>query len=172
MPAPSKRRPTRGYTLVEVLTVVLLISVIGAIVVPMLGNTTDSALRGAAAILAADLDAARVDSIAKADDPRVLVFDTAAGSYHVAASSDTATPLTSDADGQAWQITFGQGIARDLAGVGFGAMSIGGDGELGFTAFGSLDQNADAEVVLQAGTQSIAIALDAATGEVTVGQIQ
>ncbi|MEO0586114.1 MAG: type II secretion system protein [Planctomycetota bacterium] len=171
MSTHPRRRTARGYTLVEVVTVVMLIGVMAALVVPMMRQTPHSALSGAAAILAADLDAARIDSIAQADDPRVVVFDTAAESYYVAASSDTAVPLTSAADRQAWRVTFGQGVARELGDVGIRAVSLGGDAELGFTAFGSLDQTADAEIILEAGSLTVSITLDAATGEVTVGQI-
>ncbi|MEM0913085.1 MAG: prepilin-type N-terminal cleavage/methylation domain-containing protein [Planctomycetota bacterium] len=166
--APIARR---GLTLVEMLIVVVIVGIAAALAVPMFSESSDIRLRSAASVLVADLDAARIDSIANADDPRVVVFDTAVGSYHVAAASAPATPLTNTAVGGNWQVVYGQGTAARLDGVGLQSVSLGGDSTLTFGAFGNLDESADATIELAAGTLRITVTVDAATGEATVGPI-
>jgi len=168
------RRPRRsaGFTLVELLVLVVILGIAATLAVPMFNDRGDIRLRSAAAVLAADLDAARIESLGHGDDPRVLVFDTDAESYRVAASSDPDTALTTLADRQPWSVTFGSGSARHFEGVGIRSVTVGGDDTLGFTAFGALDQATDAAIELEAGSFRVTITLDATTGEATLGDLQ
>ena len=84
-----RARPA-GFTLVEMMIVVLVLAIAAALAVPMMGNTAPNKLKGAASMLAADLAYAQVESIAHGDDTRLLVFDNPSDTYHIAAASDTA----------------------------------------------------------------------------------
>ncbi|MEM1209993.1 MAG: prepilin-type N-terminal cleavage/methylation domain-containing protein [Planctomycetota bacterium] len=169
-PAPTPV-PARGLTLVELMIVVVIVGIAAALAVPLFSDTDDVKLRAAATVLAADLDAARIESIAHADDPRVVVFNTVTETYHVAAASAPTTPLPNPGGGGSWLITFGQGAAVSLTGVGLHAVSVGGDDTLAYAAFGHLDESADAAIELEAGGMRIVITVDAATGEATVGTL-
>lgn len=163
---------TRGTSLIELMTVISVMAIVGAIVVPALSGTKGSKLRSAAAILAADLDAARAESIAHGEDPRVMVFDTATNTYHLAAASDNATPLTNPVSGLPYRVSYGSSDTTQLKNVTIQSVSLGGDNVLGFGLYGQLDQTADATITLECDGATITVTLDAASGEVTIGDLQ
>jgi len=162
----------RGQTLVELMTVISVMAIVGAIVVPALSGTNGSKLRSAAAILAADLDAARSECIAHGEDTRLMVFDTTNNTYHLAAASDPATPLTDPVSGLPYRIDYGAGSAKQLNRVTIQSVSLGGDNELGFGLYGQLDQATDATITLESEGTTITLTLDAESGEVTIGDLQ
>jgi len=169
--ALSRARPA-GFSLIELMLVVAILGVAAAMAVPMLSETRTGRLRGAAQVLAADLAAAQSGSMAHADDPRVVVFDTTNHRYHLAASSDTATPLTHPVTRQAYRVRFGAGTAAHLDNVTIQSVSVGGDDRLGFEAYGHLDQGSDATVTLACEGAVVTLTVAADTGEVTIGDIQ
>lgn len=152
--------------------VVTILGIAAAIVVPTLGNTAPTRLRGAAQLLAADLAYAQIESLSHGDDPRVIVFDTAANTYHIAATSDTTIPITNPIGGVPYLVDYGAGRAAHLADVTISAVSLDGDSELGFGIYGQTDQSTDATITLAAGTSSVTLTVDPSTGEVTIGDIQ
>lgn len=152
--------------------VISILAIVTALAIPQAGARDISRLRSAGQILAADLDHARMDSIAHGDDPRIVVFDPTNHGYHVAAASDPTTPLTHPTQGGAHAMTFGQGLYHDVAGVTLGTLEVDGDDRLGFDAFGSLDQTDEASIELNVGSRSLELRIDPSTGEVTLGDIR
>lgn len=150
---------------------VSIIGIIGALAAPMLRPPHTTKLRSAAALLAADLDACRAASIAHGEDPRLIVFDTATETYHIAASSDPDTPLAHPTSGGDYTVRFGTDDTAELEGVTLQSISVGGDSQLGFGIYGQLDQATDATITLTAGNANITLTLDAATGEITIGEL-
>lgn len=151
---------------------VALLSIISALAVPMFRDHDTTQLREAAKLLAADLDAAKVESMTHADDLRLVVFDTTNHTYHLAAVSDPNTPITNPVDGQPYLVDFGQGRAAALGMVQIQSVDLDGDDELGFGLYGQLDQATSATITLAAGDAELTLTLDPATGEATIGQIQ
>ncbi|MEM9914827.1 MAG: hypothetical protein AAF911_07700 [Planctomycetota bacterium] len=167
-PNPS----TRGFTITEILVMVAVLSIASALAVPMFRDQGPTQLRSAAKLLAADLDAAKVESLTHGDDPRLVVFDTTNHTYHLAATSDPATPITNPVDRQPYLVDFGLGRAAALGMVEIQSVDLDGDDELGFGLYGQLDQTTAATITLAAGDATVTLTLDPATGEATIGPIQ
>lgn len=167
-----QRGRAAGFTLVELLIVVLIVAVAAGLTVPLLAETSTTRLRSAAELLAADLGFAQVASITHGDDRRVVVFDTARNRYHIATASAPDAPLVNPADGKAYRTTFGNGRAHGLAGVSLVSAAVGGDATLGFGLYGELDQTQDATIALRDGGRRITLSVDAVSGEVSIGDIE
>lgn len=165
-------RTRLGFSLVELMITVTILGIIGALAAPMLTPNDTTKLRAAASILAADLDACRAGSIAHGEDPHVIVFDTTNHAYHLAAASDTNTPIAHPSNGGGYTIDFGTGDTSQLNGVTIQSVSVGGDDQLGFGLYGQLDQPTDATITLAAGGATVTLTLDAPSGEVTIGPLQ
>lgn len=161
----------RGFTLVEIMTVVIVMAIAAALAVPMLGNTSVTKLQGAASALVADLSYAQIESLAHSEDKRVVVFDNPNDTYHIALSSDTATPINNPTNKEPYLIDYGTGPAASLTGVTISSYDLDGDDLLGFGIYGGLDQATDATITLACEGFSAIITVDPNTGESTVGNI-
>jgi len=160
-----------GFTLIELAIFAAVLAIVALLVVPQFGNDNASRLRGAAQLVVADLEFARVASMTDMTDPRIVVFDTAAESYYIAATSTPDMPMTNPTGNVPYRVTFGQGWAVHLAGVDLAGVSMGGDAKLSFGQYGQLDQAVDATITLVAGSHSIVITVDPTTGEPNVGDM-
>jgi type IV pilus assembly protein PilA len=165
--------PTRqaGFTLVEMMTVVIVLAIVAALAVPMMSNTASDKLKGAASMLIADLAFAQVESIAHGDDPRLLVFDNPNDTYHIAATSDTATPITNPITRQPYLIDYDTSASGSLIGVTITSYSLDGDDQLAFGIYGGLDQATPATITLACDTMTITVTTDPNTGEASMGAI-
>ena len=160
-----------GFTLIEMLTVVLVLAIVAALAVPMMGNTAVNKLQGAASMLVADLAFAQVESVTHGDDPRLVVFDNPNDAYHIAATSDPATPITNPIAGGPYRVTCGQGTASSLTNVTIDSYSLNGDNQLGFGIYGGLDQPTAATITLGCEGLTVTITADPNTGEASIGAI-
>ncbi|MDH3584769.1 MAG: prepilin-type N-terminal cleavage/methylation domain-containing protein [Phycisphaerae bacterium] len=159
-----------AFTLIEILITLAIIAIALGIALPTIGSLSTTRLREAASLLAADLEFARVDTIAHSDEPRMIVFDPATATYHIALASDPVTPITNPVDGQPYLVKFGLRRAGQLDGVAISSVTVdGGDNQLGFGMYGQLDQAAAAVITLEAEGTKIDITLHPTTGEGTVG---
>ena len=164
-------RGPQGFTLIELMIVVAVLAIVGALVVPMIGNNAPDKLRGAANRLVADLAFTKVESIAHGDDLRLVVFDNSNDRYHIAAASDPATPLTNPIAGQPYRVTYGQGNAATLINVTLDSYSLNGDDQLGFNLYGGLDQPTAATITLECDGLTVTVSVDPNTGEASIGAI-
>ncbi len=162
---------SRAFSYVEVMATVIVVGIASAVVIPTLGDTTQTQLTKAAELLVADLAFAQVESISHSDDPRAMVFDTANGRYYIAAMSDTATPIINPVTKGNYEVRWGSNRAHALSAVSFGTISADGDDILGFRQYGQLDQTENATIEIRAGGNQITITLDAITGESTIGSV-
>lgn len=166
-----RARHSAGLSLIELLIVVAILIVVAGLAMPMLGQTTTDRLAAAARLLAADLDFARVESIAHGDNPRVVVFNTATQSWHIAAASDPTTPITNPVGNIPYSTTFGVGRAAQLAGVTIQSVTVGGDNQLGFGIYGQLDQTTTAAITLACNSRTVTISIDPISGEPSIGAV-
>jgi prepilin-type N-terminal cleavage/methylation domain-containing protein len=157
-----------AYTLVEVMIVVLLLGIVGALAIPMLRDSRDLRLRSAARMLAADIEFAQQESISHADDPRVVRFDAGNARYWIAPVSDPTTPITDPIRDEPFQVVFGTGRAAGLFDVTMSEIEVGGDTDLRFNSLGVPDQSTDATITLACGTMTLTVGVAASTGEVSI----
>lgn len=162
--------------MIEMMIVVAVLGIIGAMAIPMFSSTDPTKLAAAASILAADIDAARAESIGHGEDLRRLVIDADNQTWYIAAASDTDTPINHPDTGLPYTRTLGRGELDQLQGVTIDAYQLdtsteNDDNQLGFELYGQTDQTTDATITLAAGESRITVTINAATGEVTIGQI-
>lgn len=81
-PTTSRRRPRRGYTLIEILIVVVLMGIAGALVIPSFGSTHILRVQASARAIVADITAAQSDAVAR-QERRAIVFDGTTNSYSI-----------------------------------------------------------------------------------------
>lgn len=167
----GRDRRFAAFTLIDVLMVVIVLGIIASMVAPMAANAAPTKLRAAADLVVGDLGLAQAQSITHADAPRAIVFDVANNSYHLAVADDPDTPLAHPLTRRPHRVTFGQGIAQHLADVQITSATVGDDNTLGFGIYGELDQTENAVITLTAGSRSLTITIDAATGETAAASL-
>lgn len=177
MHGKSSHLRQHALTLLELMIVVAVLAIIGALAIPLFAASDQSRLRGAANVLASDLDAARAESIGHAEDPRFVVFDTDNGTWHIAPTSDTTTPINHPETGRPYTRTLGQRDLQQLSGITIADYNLDTDSEtndnkLGFGIYGQTDQTNDATITLAANGMTLTLTVSAGTGEVTIGEIQ
>jgi len=177
MPAISVPCAARGgFSLVELILVVLVIGIVAGLAAPMFGQNSTTRLREAAKLLTADLAFAQNESITHAEDARVVVFDTNNDQYHIATASDPDTPITNPVTRNPYRTRFGEGRAAQLAGVTIQSLSMDGDSgstddRVAFGIYGQTDQATDAAIMLACDGSTITVTLHASTGETTISDL-
>lgn len=161
----SRQSPLHGFTLLEVLIVVVLLGIIAMLVLPLFGDQDGDRVRSAARLLVSDLEYAQLCSIGDGADPCSVVFDLTAHRYHLARRSTPMTPITHPGTGEEYITDFGDSLARALVGVRIDSIEEIANDQILFTSFGSLDQFTDAAVVLRCGERTVRIVIDSTTGE-------
>jgi prepilin-type N-terminal cleavage/methylation domain-containing protein len=73
---------TRGYTLIELLIVIAMLGIAGALVIPSMGSTDVLRVQATVRAIVADINVAQSDALAH-QQPRALIFDPATNTYVV-----------------------------------------------------------------------------------------
>jgi prepilin-type N-terminal cleavage/methylation domain-containing protein len=162
----------RGFTIVEVLVVIVCMAIAALVVMPEFSASSAQKLTGAASMLVNDLQYAQMQSMAHGDDPRIMVFDTTNSSYFIAATSAPTTPLTNPVGNLPYSVTYGHARAAALNGVTISNLSLGGDSTLSFGQFGEIDQLTAATIQLKCGTMKITVTIEPTSGRATVSNLQ
>jgi prepilin-type N-terminal cleavage/methylation domain-containing protein len=168
---PLSYRTRLGFTLTELVVVVVCLAIAGYVVVPEFAGSEASRLSAAASMLVADLELTQAQSMSHNDSPRVIVFNAAANRYFIAAKSSPQTPLTTSI-GEPLESVFGRGRAAALQGVTIQYLDVGADNMLGFRAQGDLDQATAATIRLACGGRTVTITIDPLTGQASTSNIQ
>lgn len=177
----SNVRGHRGaFTLVEILMVVIIIGIAGAIIVPQMGARDDMRAAAAARIVMADLIYTQNLSITLQKNHYVR-FDVTNGSYTVLASP-AMTTVTQPVEKRPFTMTFGAAGTPGLRDSTLNAASftgltatpyltIGFD-ELGtplvYTDAGTSETMAGGSITVRSGTYSLVITIEPYTGQINV----
>jgi len=140
---------------------------LAGVAVPMFGSPQAYRLGWAATQLESDIVFAQAESFVHPDDRRLVVFDLEANHYSIATESDPLSAVTHPISGKPHIVTFGEGDFTHLSGVSIQSYALAGDDRLGFGAYGQLDQDSDATVVLAAGQATITVTVRSSTGGVS-----
>ncbi len=159
----------RAFTLVEVLVVVTIIAIAGAVVVPSMSNTGSLSVQAGARIIIADLLYAQNEAIAR-QRSRKVIFNTTTNSYRLATG-----------DGTTLGVTWKGGVAASgnyivdfniddrFRGVKLESATFGDDAEIVFDALGTPDTGGSVDIVFNNFRYRVTVA--AMTGRITVAPV-
>ena len=152
----------RGFTLVEVLIVLVIIGIAAGIVVPHMLETGTLRAQAAARAIIADILFAQNEAIAM-QSPRRVAFNVDDDQYSLTDGGGTALPAPSRSGGL-YTVDFGND--RRFEGVALSAADFDGEAVLEFDALGSPSSGGQVEVT--AGDTRYRITVAAFTGRVTI----
>ena len=170
------RHGARAFTLIEILSVVIIIGVISAIIIPQIGSRDDQRVASAARELTADLLYAQNRSIAM-QVRHYVQFNTATNNYQVMADSGSGTPgavITHPVNGTPYSVSVNTG---SLTGVKFTSVNFDGNTTVVFDAMGvPYSYNASTgtaalvsgAVVIGAGQNKMTVSVAPYSGEINV----
>jgi prepilin-type N-terminal cleavage/methylation domain-containing protein len=175
------RHAHKGFTLIEILTVVVVIGIAAALVVPHLGTSNDQSVAAAARIVMADLIYAQNQAITTQQTIYVQ-FNTATGTYALM-SGPPVSPipyLTNPITTSNYIETFGSGGSNGLSNSTLTSASFDSYTVLAFDELGTpMEYSASlnggvpvamttGSIVLTSGTFSLTISIEAYTGALSV----
>jgi prepilin-type N-terminal cleavage/methylation domain-containing protein len=171
----------RGYTLIEVLVVVVILGICGAMVIPSMGSTGVLKVQGAIRQIVSDITFAQADAVAF-QEKRAICFDPSTSSYSLVQIPGTTIDLAANTmydptrNGNKWQVIFPNdprmGDARiTAADFGSGSKNLIFDGLGGLVSDPASNNPGPGGTVKVAGSgASWTITVEAFTGRVTVAQ--
>lgn len=172
------RRTQRGFTLVEILMVVVILGIVAAIIVPQIGQRNDIKLASAARVMIADLSYAQSRAISSQHKHYVLLESTQYTLKSRSTSTDPLENITHPTNPGSYITSFNTG---PLTGVTVLETDIGGFDALAFDELGSplaYDAETDTSSTLsspgtiriQSGTLIMTISIEPYTGEMSVSE--
>lgn len=166
----NDRAIRRGFTLIEILMVVLVLAIVAAIVIPSIGTADDGQAISAARALQSDLEVAR--SLAMMTQvPHAVVFNTSRQSYKVVANYmggdySTAVAIVDPVrPGGFMEVTLAARQGMPSVTV---VSAFGGAGAVTFTSLG--EPLAGGSVTLRAGQTEMVITVEELTGIITTAR--
>jgi len=163
---PAVRFAARGFTLIEILIVIVILAIAAMTAIPMMGSAASVQIRSAGNMIAADLEYAKSLAISKGQNFWV-VFDEGAESYSIEGLDTVGNRITIP-----HPVKKGFPYVIDFQDEGLGRVEIAdadfvGASEVKFDYLGSPDKGGT--VHLQAGTMSATVSVEPVTGYITVG---
>jgi len=161
LPRKRTRRRGLGFTIVEILVVVVLLAIAAMVVVPHVTSTTDLEVLSAARLLAADLQYAQNVAITD-QEPVTVTIEAGADSYRL--WSNESDPLIHPITKSDYRVDFAS--QRGFSHLDIVSADFGGASAVTFDSLGAPD-NAGS-ITLQAGSHVYRLNVADITGKVTV----
>jgi prepilin-type N-terminal cleavage/methylation domain-containing protein len=149
-----------GFTLIEIIIVIVIISIAALIAIPMLGSAGDIQVRAAADMIAADLEYAKSMAVSRQKSYWVI-FDTAAESYRL--EDDTGIITHPVNAGKLYSVNFKNDSRVNQ--VNIYSVSFAGS-QVVFDYLGSPDNGG--QIVLTGGGKTVTVSVEAVTGYISV----
>ena len=169
----SRHRANRGFTLIEILVVVVIIGIASAIILPQLSSRDDLRAASAARALMADLLYAQNRSIAL-QKMHYVQFDTAGNTYSVLDNMSPANIITHPVLQAPYTVSLGTG---SLSNVKLASPTFDGQTVVAFDAMGvpyswssgsGTTALAAGSVQIKAGKNTLTVSVAPYSGEITV----
>jgi prepilin-type N-terminal cleavage/methylation domain-containing protein len=163
----------RGFTLIEILCVVIILGIVSAMILPQISTRDDSKVASAARSMMADLIYAQNRAITM-QKTHYVVFDAANNKYSVVTSVSPMTIITHPVTQNAYTVVFGK---SPLENVTMSSISFDGQTTLAFDALGvpnsytagvGLQPLNSGSVVIAAPNASMTVSVLPYSGEVKV----
>lgn len=172
-PALGPGHVARGYTLAEMLIVVVIVGLIGSLAIPQAVGLRTPRLRTAASVLAADLEFCQSQNINDTAAHYVMVFNVPNQTYLMALSTTPTVPISHPGDAQPFLNDFTTGRNSGLTGVTLQKVTnvptTNGRVTLSYDCFGKPQISQNATFTLLADGNTMTLTLDASTGDITIG---
>jgi prepilin-type N-terminal cleavage/methylation domain-containing protein len=171
--------PRRGFTFIEILSVLVILGIVSAIVVPQISSRDDLQAAATARVVLADMLYAQNLAIAT-QQMRYVSFDTVNQQYGLYSSMSPLTALTQPVDQTPYVMTFGGSGANNVGSAALGSASFGaGATTVAFDATGvpyaydtgtqtATELSSAGTVVISSGNYSATITVEPDTGDISV----
>lgn len=152
----------RGFTLIELMAVIVIIAIAAMLAIPMFSSAASVQIRSAADMIAADIEYARSMAISK-QKTYTVIFDESAESYRIEDDTGIISHPVTHKDYVVNFKTDGRVDKVNIVDADFASSE-----QVSFTYLGSPDNGGN--VALSAGTNTMTVTVESVTGYVSISQ--
>ena len=170
--AGSIRPGRRGFTMIEMIMVVMLIGLMTLFAVPMIRDGKPGNVHAAAVILRSDIERAQVMALAHPDQRIGIHFDDDGGGWQLVDADAPTAPLLDEINGNPIAIRLGHGRGQVAHGVLVDHSSLTGN-VLVFDALGGLETPGPArQLTLRNESHETILKISSSTGWITIDRVE
>lgn len=153
----------RGFTLIEVMVVTVLMVITTVMIIPTMDSPEKSYLQAGLGIMISDLDYAQATAISSPYELALVRFDPQLAHWWVAPESAPDTPYQKQYTNEPFDTYMGEGRAEMAQRVTFVVTGMGNN-QIAYDAFGRLNQQTIPSIILTCGQEQAVITIDPETG--------